>query len=103
MDKRAQPVENPDSALESPSSTPEHKVHYERADVAIWKREAEGRMWYSLSVTRSYKDQDGRWQRTSSLDEEDILPAARALEDAYTWIQKERQKARDEALGELRP
>ena len=49
---------------------------------------------YGVTLQRSYQDRDGKWQRTASLDEGDMLPAAKALEDAYTWIQKERQHSR---------
>ena len=81
---------------------PEHKVHYGRVDVAIWKRQAEDRTWYSFSISRSYQDKDDQWQRISNLDEEDLLPAAKALEEAYSWAQEQRQKSRDEAFRELR-
>src|SRR4051794_41636680 len=48
-------------------AAPEHKVHYGRMDVAVWRRQAEdGRAWYSFTVSRSYKDRDDKWQRTSS-------------------------------------
>jgi hypothetical protein len=61
----------------------------------------EGRTTYSVSLTRSYRDKQEQWQRTTSLDEEDLLPAAKALDDAYAWIQRERQHSREEALQEL--
>jgi hypothetical protein len=95
------------TATAEPNSgpTPEHKVHFGRVDVAVWKRQSQSddRSWYSFSVSRSYKDKDDQWQRTSNLDEEDLLPAARALEEAYAWVQGQRQKARDETFRELRP
>ena len=82
---------------------PEHKVHYGRVDVAVWRRQADdGRAWYSFAMSRSYKDRDDKWQRTTSLDEEDLLPAARALERAYDWAQEQRQAARGTPFKELR-
>jgi hypothetical protein len=64
-------------------------------EAAVWTREVEeGRIAYSVTLQRSYQDRDGKWQRTSSLDEGDLLPAAKALDDAYTWIQKTRQQHR---------
>src|SRR3712207_7705892 len=56
---------------------------------------------YSESLTRSYKDKSDQWQRTSSLDEEDLLPAAKALDDAYTWIQRQRHPLREGTLHDL--
>lgn len=89
----------------NPGPAPDHKVHFGRVDVAVWKRQSQSddRSWYNFSISRSYKDKDDTWQRTSNLDEEDLLPAARALEEAYAWVQGQRQKARDEAFHELRP
>ena len=81
-----QPAKMEEAADAAPagSAGPEYKVHYGRVDVAVWRRQADdGRARYSFTVSRSYKDRDDQWQRTASLDEEDLLPAARALERAY--------------------
>jgi hypothetical protein len=89
-------------ALPDPGSPPEHWVHYGRVDVTIWKRPSEERDRYSISLGRSYRDKDDQWQRTGRLDEEDLLPAAKALEEAYAWVQDQRQKARGETTREVR-
>src|SRR4051794_31331409 len=83
------------------SRSPEYKAHYGRVQAAVWKRELDGRTSYSVTVTRSYKDKSDQWQRTSSLDEEDLLPGAKALDDAYTWIQRQRHPARDASFSDL--
>ena len=72
---------------------PSYKARYGRVEAAVWEREREGRTAYSVTLQRSYQDREGKWQRTSSLDEGDLLPAAKALEDVYAWIQKGRQGA----------
>ena len=63
---------------------PDYKTQFGRVQAAVWSREIEGRQIYSVTLTRSYKDKNEQWQRTTSLDEEDLLPAAKALDDAYT-------------------
>ena len=64
---------------------PSYKVRFGRVEAAVWSRELEeGRTAFSVTLQRSYQDRDGKWQRTSSLDEGDMLPAAKALEDAYS-------------------
>ena len=79
MDRPAKINEAADAA--PTGSAPEHKVHYGRVDVAVWRRQADdGRARYSFTASRSYKVRDDQWQRTASLDEEDLLAAARALE-----------------------
>jgi hypothetical protein len=42
---------------------------------------------YSVTVTRSY-EQYGQRQRTGNLDKDDLLPATKELDDAYTWMQR---------------
>jgi hypothetical protein len=34
---------------------------------AVWRREAGGNTFHSVTIDRSYKDEDGNWQRTNSL------------------------------------
>lgn len=80
---------------------PEHKVRYGRVEVAIWKRESGENTWHTFTISRSYRDKDQQWQRSSSLDEEDLLPAAQAVEEAYSWVQAQRQIARERAFREL--
>lgn len=46
---------------------------------AIWKRVTkEGEVYYTASIDRSYKDQDGQWRRTSNF-KHDELPIVRKL------------------------
>jgi hypothetical protein len=80
---------------------PDYKAHFGRVQAAVWRRDLEGRTSYSVSVTRSYKDKQDQWQRTTQLDEDDLLPAAKALDDAYTWIQRQRHQSREGSLREL--
>lgn len=85
----------------SVNRAPDYKAQYGRVQAAVWTRDVEGRTAYSVSLTRSYKDRHEQWQRTTALDEEDLLPAAKSLDDVYTWIQRQRQHSRAEALHEL--
>ncbi|HEU5116372.1 MAG TPA: hypothetical protein VFT74_06795 [Isosphaeraceae bacterium] len=93
----AEPEERGEPQISRP---PDYKIQYGRVQAAVWRRDIEGRASYSISLTRSYKDKYDQWQRTTSLDEDDLLPASKALDDAYTWIQRQRHQAR-EGLHEL--
>jgi hypothetical protein len=97
-----EPVREPAQERNEPvvSRSPDYKVQYGRVQAAVWKRDFDERTSFSVSLTRSYRDKQEQWQRTTNLDEEDLLPAAKALDDAYTWIQRQRH-SRGEALHEL--
>jgi hypothetical protein len=63
--------------------------------VAVWRREHEGKTFYSTSVSRSYKteqkdgpDDDG-WRETNSFDFTDLETLKMALEMAQKWIKTE--------------
>src|SRR5262245_57100071 len=80
-----------------PQRGPSYKARFGRVEAAVWPRDLEeGRIAYSVALPRSYQDRAGKGQGTSTLDEGDLLPAAKALDDAYTWIQKTRQQHRQE-------
>src|SRR5262245_63230111 len=99
-EEKRREAEAPQSQEPSVSRAPDYKAHYGRVQAAVWKREMDGRTTYSVSLTRSYRDKQEQWQRTTNLDKEDLLTAAKALDNAYTWIQRQRQHSREEALHE---
>jgi hypothetical protein len=99
----AQPIEPEERQEPGVSRSPDYKAHYGRVQAAVWRREIEGRASYGVSLSRSYKDKYDQWQRTTSLDEEDLLPATKALDDAYAWIQKQRHQVREGTLQDLQP
>ncbi|MDB5319490.1 MAG: hypothetical protein JWN40_1121 [Phycisphaerales bacterium] len=41
---------------------------------------------YSVTVSRSYKDKDGKWHDTQSFRFDDLLTVAKALTDAHSMI-----------------
>jgi hypothetical protein len=96
-----QPAEPEERGEPQVARSPEYKAHFGRVQAAVWRRDIDGRTSYNISLTRSYKDKYDQWQRTTNLDEEDLLPAAKALDDAYTWIQRQRHQPREGALQDL--
>jgi hypothetical protein len=98
-----EPIREPAQERHDPTvgRSPDFKVQYGRVQAAVWSREIEGRTIFSVSLSRSYRDRQDQWQRTTNLDEEDLLPAGIALSDAYKWIQQQRQHQRDGAFHEL--
>jgi len=46
-------------------------------------------------VSRSYRDEQGEWQESSSFGGDDLLPLAKALDAAHSWIHENRQKDKE--------
>ena len=79
---------------------PVHKIRYGNVTVAIWENLGdEGRTFYKSTLSRRYK-KDDQWHDTQNLDVGDHLDAAKALDEAHTWIVqmlREQAKFREDA------
>lgn len=64
---------------------PVHEVQYGSIKAAIWKNQTEHGIRYNVTLTRLYR-KDEQWKTTDSLGRDDLLVAAKALNDAHTWI-----------------
>ena len=91
---------------ESLTQRPVHVIDHYPVRASIWRNTAEtGVVWYSATVTKRYKltasalAGHANYGTTHSLSADDLLPAAQALEAAYTWIQKRRHDEYVEATN----
>ena len=81
-------------------SQPEHKFRFGVLQVTIWRNTGDKGAWYSVVPSRSYKQGDETWKKTDSLGADDLLPMAKLLNLADTWIMHQKQadaKARRES------
>ena len=66
-------------------STPAHKIRIGSLQATLWRNAAETGDWYSVRLARGYKADDG-WRDSGRLGGDDLLPAAKLLDRAHTWI-----------------
>jgi hypothetical protein len=80
----------------SDSKKPAARVSLHPVSAAIWRNEnAKGDgAFYSVTLQRSYKDAEGKWKSSDSLNEGDLLLAAKVLDLAHTEIVKLRSSDR---------
>ena len=82
---------------------PVFKKKFKGIEVALWKREHEGKIYYSVSTNRSYRDKDGDWQNSNSFDLEsvdlliDYLQQAKKLGEDFRAADREKRRQEDEA------
>jgi hypothetical protein len=69
------------------SNTPAHKLRRGVLSVTIWRNTSDKGTWYSVIPSRGYKQSDDAWKETDSLNQDDLLPMAKLLDEADTWIQ----------------
>jgi hypothetical protein len=78
----------------SNTTKPAAKVSLYPVTAAIWRNETAKGPAYSVTVQRSYKDAEGNWKSSDSLNESDLLLAAKVLDLAHTEISKLRASDR---------
>ncbi len=64
------------------SNQPAHKLKLGLITATIWDNDG----FYSVDVTRSYRDKDGDWKSTTSFSHSDLLNVAKCAERAEIWI-----------------
>ena len=66
-------------------SQPAHKIRIGTLQVTIWRNPTDKGVFYSVTPVRGYKKGDA-WKETENLSFDDLLPMAKLLNQAHTWI-----------------
>lgn len=76
------------------SNRPVHTIRYGTIQAAIWRNVVDNgnasRSMYSVTFSRSYKDNDNNWRDSTSFGAEDLLLVAKAADEAHTWIARQK-------------
>jgi hypothetical protein len=86
--------EHPKGKTMSNASNPAAKVTLFPITAAVWRNETAKGPAYSVTIQRSYRDAEGNWKNSDSLNESDLLLAAKVLDQAHTEIAKLRASHR---------
>ena len=68
----AAPPEQHRQAQESPGNGPLWKADSKRVQAALWKHDQKGKARYTVSISRSFKDQAGKWVNVHYFDKQDL-------------------------------
>ena len=70
----------------SANQPPIHEIRVGRVRASIWANRGErSDAWFSVSITRQYRTDDG-WKETASFGRDDLPIVAKITEMAYAWI-----------------
>lgn len=62
----------------------------------VWENETRNGTMFNTSLVRVYKDKDDEWQETHSLGRDELLAAAKVLDEAHSFILDEERKQRSD-------
>jgi hypothetical protein len=74
------------------SNKPAHSIRLSPVKATIWANQREqnessdGRPFYTVSFTRTYKDAAGNWQDSTNFSRDDLLLLAKLADEAHSWI-----------------
>jgi hypothetical protein len=85
------------------TNSPAIKFRDGTLQATVWRNTTtEGKTYYSVTPTRSYRAGDDAWKETDQLNGDDLLPMAELLREAYAWIKTQKRadsKARKESVA----
>jgi hypothetical protein len=67
------------------TKSPIHKFRLGLITATIWNNDG----FYSVDLSRSYKNSEGQWQSTTSYGHSDLLNIAKSAERAENWIARQ--------------
>lgn len=78
---------------------PVHEIRYRNVKAAIWLNQTAKGTMHNVTVCRSYRD-GLIWKNAHSFGPEDLLPLAKALNEAHSWIHEQMATARNSSRSD---
>jgi hypothetical protein len=102
--RNASVAAEPDPIPVANSKQPAARVNLHPVYASIWRNQnAEGAVFYSVTVQRRYRDAKNVWNSSESFNEGDLLLAAKVLDMAHTEITKLRATDREAQKSQEQP
>jgi hypothetical protein len=67
-------------------SPPAHEIRVGSVKATLWENSSDNGKWFSVTLTRGYKDGQGQWKTAQSFSRDDLLVLSEILRQAYLWI-----------------
>lgn len=86
--------------MENSNKGPEHTLRDAHLKASIWRNEGEKGAYYTTTLARTYKDEQGNLRDTHSFSKDDLLKVSELARGAYGHIselQREQSKSRSAA------
>lgn len=68
------------------SQKPIKELRFGKVRAAIWQNETKGGIFHSVTFSRLYKTEAGKWADSTSFNRQDLLVIAKLAEKAFTTL-----------------
>lgn len=72
------------------ANKPIHEIKLGRVRAAVWENESANGPFRSVTLSRLYKDEAGKWADAASFDRDDLPLVAKVADLAHTWVYENR-------------
>jgi hypothetical protein len=76
------------------ANRPAHEVRLGRIKAVVWRNQSESGPWFSVVISRLYKEGND-WRQSDSFSRDDLPLVAKVADMAHTWIYQQGQEAGD--------
>jgi hypothetical protein len=80
-------------------SAPVRNLRLGRLKAAVWENTADERTYYSVKFSRTYMDENKKFQDADSFGRDDLLPLAKLADQVHTFIHERGAQQRSEENG----
>jgi hypothetical protein len=99
------PADPPAAQQQAPRASTGNKpvsaIRLGRIRASIWRNNSPTHgVWYSFTLSRSYKDQQGNWKNATSFGVDDLLTLGEVCRQARCWVEEEFHRERLEAAAQ---
>ena len=81
------------SGAGSAGNKPVETLRYRNLKAAIWKNQGQSQPFYSVTFTRSYRDQQEQWHDVTSFNSGDLPMLAKLANDCHSFITRQERKS----------
>lgn len=92
----APPTESSDTSPSGNGNKPAHSVRYRNLKAAIWRNDSQSGPFFSVTFSRSYRDDQDAWHDASSFNANDLPMLAKLANDCHSWIEWQLKRAKEE-------
>lgn len=73
------------------NNKPVHVIRFGAIKAAVWLNQTSSGPMHNVTISRTYKDGD-EWRESGSFGADDLLQAAKALDEAHSWVFEQRRQ-----------
>ena len=95
----APPSQSPSAPPVRNGNRPVHTIRYRGCEAAIWKNTSDKGDSYTVTLRKSWRDEQSQWHDSPTFLAADLPMLAKAITDAHSWIMWQERQSKAKGGG----